>query len=448
MCLQCSPFLLCARLICIPPPLRYFQTDTKIFDMDTLTSLVGELQGYQDLLPVLRSAAFTVLLWRGHLPVTLQVPAIPPRPAVPTQPSQSLLRRMFKPWTIKLPIHSMIAFIGGILLAEDYSLLPSFLLFGIAWMLLATMAYQNSHPSPWRKKRTYWEHWQVLLFNKTFTDTIHPDEKKDEVEKYIADEVQRKIELEEEAAEEAARAEEMAKEDGTEEAEVNIETEKKKMFGISTNLLEPILSPAQKHLEMVVVVLRVVKSYVTWEESRANFWIVNASIVAGLLLVGIPWGWLIRWAFRIIVWTFLGPWMKLVDIFVVKGRTREEARKAAKERLRLRYQQLVEARRSRQVKREDALELKSMKRYMFGNYVVRVPRFHEFRYYDWALYPSHASPHVRTASPKITASFKGQHLEVRMIPDREASRKKRADETSSLARGGAEDYGSFGEQEK
>jgi hypothetical protein len=54
--------------------------------------------------------------------------------------------------------------------------------------------------------------------------------------------------------------------------------------------------------------------------------------------------------------------MKLVDILFVKGQTREELRETEKERLRVRYQQLVEARRSRQIKREDALKLRSMKR--------------------------------------------------------------------------------------
>jgi len=414
--------------------------------MDTLTSFVDELQEYKAVFPLIRSAVFTVVLWRGHLPVTLYIPSIPPRPAESEQ--RGLLRHLFKPVTIKLPVHSAIAFFGGILLAEDYSLFPSFLLFGIAWGLLGTMEYQNSHPSPWRKKRTYLEHLQVLLFNRTFTDTIFPDEKKDEVDRFTAEAAEREKERAEEAAKEAELAEKLAKEQESEEAEVSIETERKTGLGrvgvgLSINLLEPILSPVQKNLETFVTIMRIVKSFVTWEESRSNFWIVNICFVAGLLLVGIPWGWLVRWAFRIVVWTFLGPWMKLFDIFVVKGRTREEMKKVAKERLRMRYQQLVEARRGRQKKREDALKLASMKRYLFGNYIVNVPRFKQYRYYDWALSPSEASPHVETTAPKITASFRGQHLEGHMIPDRVTSEESPADETSSLVSEGAKTkYGS------
>jgi hypothetical protein len=127
--------------------------------------------------------------------------------------------------------------------------------------------------------------------------------------------------------------------------------------------------------------------------------------------------------------------MKLVDILFVKARTREELREAEKERLHVRYQQLVEARRSRQIKRDDALKLSSMERYMFGSWVVGVPHFNENWYYDYPLYPSHASPHGDSSNPKISANFKGQHLELNMIPERE---QKTVDENSSLA--SSQDY--------
>jgi hypothetical protein len=61
--------------------------ETKIFSMDTLTSYVDELQGYQALVPVMKSALFTVLLWRGHFPITLHVPTSSPRPVNLKQPS-------------------------------------------------------------------------------------------------------------------------------------------------------------------------------------------------------------------------------------------------------------------------------------------------------------------------------------------------------------------------
>jgi hypothetical protein len=201
---------------------------------------------------------------------------------------------------------------------------------------------------------------QVLVFNRQFTDTIGPYENNDEIEKYKEKEARRKLKHEEEAAKEAMRAQHDAKEQKAEE-EVAIVSEKQQ-FGISLNIMQPILSPVQQNLGRTIVHLWIAKRLVTWEQSRASFWLVNTCVLAGILLVGIPWDFLIQWAFRIAVWIFLGPWMKLVDILFVKGQTREELRETEKERLRVRYQQLVEARRSRQIKREDALKLRSMKR--------------------------------------------------------------------------------------
>jgi hypothetical protein len=204
------------------------------------------------------------------------------------------------------------------------------------------MEYQNSHPSPWRKKRTYLEHLHVLVFNRQFKDTIDPYENNDEIEKYKEEEVRRKLEHEEEAAKEALKAQRDAKEQKAEEKVAIVSA--KQRFGISLNIMQPVLSPVQQNLGRVTVYLRIAKSFVTWEQSRASFWLVNTCVLAGILLVGIPWDFLIHWAFRIAVWIFLGPWMKLVDILFVKGRTREELREAEKERLHVRYQQLVEAR--------------------------------------------------------------------------------------------------------
>jgi hypothetical protein len=165
---------------------------------------------------------------------------------------------------------------------------------------------------------------QVLVFNRQFTDTIGPYENNDEIEKYKEKEARRKLKHEEEAAKEAMRAQHDAKEQKAEE-EVAIVSEKQQ-FGISLNIMQPILSPVQQNLGRTIVHLWIAKRLVTWEQSRASFWLVNTCVLAGILLVGIPWDFLIHWAFRIAVWIFLGPWMKLVDILFVKGRTREELR--------------------------------------------------------------------------------------------------------------------------
>jgi hypothetical protein len=410
--------------------------------MDTLTSYIEELQEYESLQYVVKEAAFTILLWRGHFPVTFWIPAVPWRPADPEHPKR-FLRRLVKPVKTKLPLHSVIAFVGGIFLAENYNFFPSFLLFGIAWALIASMEYQLRNPSPWNRKRTFGELWQVLLFNRSFIDTIDPNEQKEEVEKFLADEAALAAERKEEAKKAQEKAEKEAAEleqELAQEAKENeaLETEKRG-WGVSVQPLKPFLYPLQQHLGLAVVVVRVVRSIVTWEESHVAFWLTNACLASGLLLIAVPWDFFIHWAFRITVWVFLGPWMKLVDVFFVKGRTRELLKKEEEEKLRMKYQELVEARRWRQIRREDAKKLKQMKRYMFGKYLVSVPRFKEARWLDKPLYSSHASPYAGTSEPHISSTFFGQHLEGDMIPEREANKKVAMQGGTLISLGDGED---------
>ena len=44
------------------------------------------------------------------------------------------------------------------------------------------------------------------------------------------------------------------------------------------------------------------------------FWLTLGCLVLAVSLL-IPWFFLIRWTSRMVVWTALGPWMRVVDIF-------------------------------------------------------------------------------------------------------------------------------------
>lgn len=132
-------------------------------------------------------------------------------------------------------------------------------------------------------------------------------------------------------------------------------------------------------------------------------------------------GWLVRWALRIGVWIFLGPWMKLIDIYHTgkqKNQTTEEAREAAEARAKAKYRALVAATTPIQVQKEDLVKLKDMEKYMFGKYLAVLPRFKKQRYLDRALVSSYASPHVPGETFDISARKYGQHLTGEMIPRR------------------------------
>lgn len=130
-------------------------------------------------------------------------------------------------------------------------------------------------------------------------------------------------------------------------------------------------------------------------------------------------GWLVRWALRIVVWTCLGPWMKLVDIhYINKTQSTEEAREAAEARMKAKYEALLATAMDTQTRKEELTKLKDMKKYMFGEYLAVLPRFKQQRFLDFPLAPSYASPYVASETFHVTCRKYGQHLTGTMVPRR------------------------------
>ena len=168
--------------------------------MNLFTEYVEDLTGTGlALVPILKDAVYTVVLWRGHFPVILRVPRFPPLPA---DDNVTLWNRFTKSTTIRLPLHSAVAFVGGVLLVENYNLMPSFVLFSIAWLFLAMSDNINRNPSPWRQPRSFAELMGVLIWNSSPVKTIEPNQNKNEIENFLAKEAEVQTKLEQEAKEE------------------------------------------------------------------------------------------------------------------------------------------------------------------------------------------------------------------------------------------------------
>ena len=151
--------------------------------------------------------------------------------------------------------------------------------------------------------------------------------------------------------------------------EIAIATAKKDSFMSSMNPLKPILHPVQKILHDVLVAIRVAKSIVVWEENYYPFWIATGSFLASLLIFFIPWGWILRWTVRVVVWVVLGPWMKVVDwlYFVRTDKlTPDEQKELERQQLHEKYEQTLAERLLSQKRKEQAVKLKSMMVYLFG----------------------------------------------------------------------------------
>jgi len=180
--------------------------DIHVFDMDLLAEYVEELKETGlALVPILKNAAFLVVFWRGHHPLRLRVFRCPPLPA---SNDISLWNRFTRTTTILLPLHSVVAFVAAVFLVEDYNLFPSFLMFSIAWLFLATSGHVGVHPSPWRHPRSFADLGRALVSNTSRVKTIEPNQNLQELQKYQAEKDEAKKRLNEEAENKAREEEE------------------------------------------------------------------------------------------------------------------------------------------------------------------------------------------------------------------------------------------------
>ena len=62
-----------------------------------------------------------------------------------------------------LPLHSAVAFFGGIYLVERPHLLPGFFFLGIAWIMIFNMNLRSRHPDPWNRSLTFSYFFSILL---------------------------------------------------------------------------------------------------------------------------------------------------------------------------------------------------------------------------------------------------------------------------------------------
>lgn len=268
----------------------------------------------------------------------------------------------------------MTLFGWGIALARDFDLFPAFLVFSIGWFLLSSLEVASKRPSALYRPRSYLELMSVLLLGTSAgTRKIKPNENLDKIKEYeaeqaemrrVRDEILKTMEMEQKKYEAYLEAQ-----TSNLNEEVDMAT-KARGGGITSFTLAPfrgILLPIQHLLHDVCVGLRITTSIVVWRDSYVSFWIVTACFVASFVLLWIPWTFLIKWTFKISVWLFLGPWMKLVDIcYFRREYDAEQKKEDLAEEFNERYQALVGESLFLKMRKETALKLKDMKKYMFG----------------------------------------------------------------------------------
>lgn len=257
-------------------------SNVRSYNFKTLLGYIHELSLYQIGFLTTLKAIKETLLWRGHYDVG----------------------------RIKLPIHSVILLGAGIILTEFPQFAVSVFFGGIAWIMLGLLGRRRRRPLMWDRPSSYFHILLRLLTGKTHPEIIKPNENIDKDMVFMEKEKARLKRYEE-------RTEKFWShilEDIDEVDEMRNEV----LF--SDSMRQPKLKvfrelyPLQKNLAQITSYFRFAERIVNWDQMHISFWITTSAIFlcfASLFL----WDEFYLWGKRFIVYTFLGPWMKLVDIF-------------------------------------------------------------------------------------------------------------------------------------
>ena len=104
------------------------------------------------------------------------------------------------------------------------------------------------------------------------------------------------------------------------------------------------------------------------EVTNLAFIVTATFLSAGLVALVLPWGFILTWIGRVIVWGFLGPHMKIVDLFLRANETKDGSLNDLVKNFD------IQSNRAR-LRREEALKVKDMKEVAFGKFSVQVPSF-------------------------------------------------------------------------
>ena len=328
---------------------------------------------------------------------------------------------------INLPLRPALVFLVAIVLVENVNLIPSAFLFGVAWLFLAS---SHQHSDGKEKDRSFWNHpkpyrvWlRAFLSNDTLPVNVPP----------LSDSDVKGIPEEDTAmgshpgplglstSRDMNQPERSNIMDAGSNAGVSSESQRrgsldgsvvsgfsgmrvKSSRSASLVALANTLLPVQTALGRICEAKRVAVSIVCWDESHVAFFITTVAIVAGIAFLFVPWAIVLVWTLRITVWSLLGPWMWLVDRFLVQDRSIATARYRSWDQ--------------HEPKEESEVRVAAWREYLFGKHHVVVPSWRPYRYCDSPLPSSAAVPISKEDKPECFISKKkhGQKLCGRMVP--------------------------------
>jgi hypothetical protein len=383
--------------------------------IESVKILLSEVLSYWDSLCFLLDVVLGVLLWRGRLRIT-------------------------KTRTIWFPIHSVVVLASVVTLIERQELVFPVLLYYLAWLLLSINYHESGHPNPWKRVPWSLETNTLLILGRrnVFSGTsfssgtelpeISPGQGAEDGScKEKLDELKSKRM----SALIHALLNFMLKVlriySKTSDSSVEITTNRKKWHFLSGKLYYVHLL-----LKMIVTYLRAARSFLSWQSTYTAVLTTNCIVLATIWII-FPMNTILLWIARILAWTCLGPWMKLVDIKYFRPwyETKEELMESIQNG-RSDYEPCLPdldsfldsdtfcklSAKGRE-KAEELVKLRDLRNLMFGAYSEAIPFSDTSRYPCVPLPKSTAVRAPWVVPPHETSRgyhIPGQHLAGNMVP--------------------------------
>jgi hypothetical protein len=380
------------------------------FDITVLRSYINEVFEYKSNLSYcISDSLWSLIFWRGQVEI-------------------------FK---ILFPVHSFLLFCAGCILVERPYMVPSFLLLGAAWVMLASMSRQRHHPSPWMRPQSFNHYMRILWTGKSSLPVkrIAAEEGLEQTRAYDKAWEDRLAKDQKKRDEEYARIEAL-NDIGNDKIHTKTDgmlipldllvrmARYQNIIGSKYRKKSKIQYASVNDWGLIRISLcetgicrkfRFFKMIMTWEESIVSFWITAGFLGAGLVSLLLPWAFILTWVGRLTVWGLFGPHMKFVDLFL-QAQT-EKYGDMDKALVKFKEQSFLA-----RLRREEAVKLKAIKEIRFGLFSTEVPAFNLCRHYDRPLPQSSAriyhreSPHDIVESRNKALWLPGQQLYGSMIP--------------------------------
>ena len=221
--------------------------------------------------------------------------------------------------SVWLPLHSAIVYYLSIHVVENPRYLPSFILFGCGWMMIANSHLRTSHPNPWHRGHSFLDHWNVMIRGNSYHSAgkeIQPMQGYKETVIQDAKWKQRLKDDDDMWAKQYELADKIKK--ISDDAVIRTKTSS----SATGALVDPIsaaagsfLLPYQKRLSGYCKKVRYVRNVLNWNESIVSFFYTLSFFGAAIVALFIPWRFILLWSSRLFVWVGLGPWMRIFDLF-------------------------------------------------------------------------------------------------------------------------------------